>query len=145
MFIFQLVRFSLCGDKGRRSWGGWVSAGTFQHCSPGGRVGLSNSCQVWSHPGVITELSFCSFFSAFFDYLNFTNYFIYCLIVLFIYFWLSSVFAVVSFFSSSSKWGLLSSYYIQASHCGGRGAQGHPERQGSRGREGFSSYSSQAQ
>ena len=57
---------------------GWGSASTFQHCSPGrGMVGLSNSCQVWSHPGVITELSFCSFFSAFFDYLNFTNYFIF--------------------------------------------------------------------
>ena len=90
-----------------------------------GRVGLSNSCQVWSHPRVITELSFRSFSSVFFDYLNFTNYFIYFLIVLFIYFQLSLVFAAVGFFSSSSKWGLLSSCYILASHCGGfRGLQG---------------------
>ena len=124
VFIFQLVRFSrlwFCGDKGRSRRGmlGEEVLSGFNTFSRRGRVGLSNSCQVWSHPRVITELSFHSFSSVFFDYLNFTNYFIYFLIVLFIYFQLSLVFAAVGFFSSSSKWGLLSSCYILASHCGG--------------------------
>ena len=92
VFIFQLVRFSrlwFCGDKGRSQRGmlGEEVLSGFNTFSRRGRVGLSNSCQVWSHPRVITELSFRSFSSVFFDYLNFTNYFIYFLIVLFIFSW----------------------------------------------------------
>lgn len=79
VFTFQLIGLALCGhtlfcgDKGKeKKKVGWRNALTFQHSpSRKGKVGFSNTCSVWSHPGAIAESSFWFFLLSL---IYFTNY-----------------------------------------------------------------------
>lgn len=69
VFTFQLVGLALCGHTdvcGDKEWSRRVRLGEemlshFNTLFQGkGKLAFSNTCQVWSDPGIITEPSFCS-------------------------------------------------------------------------------------